>query len=194
MQTNTKGLSTREKKMLLFLAVFGTTALMVVFVIMPYFNRLQDERDALNALEMEQMRINILLASEQTLINNFDDAFEHYSETTQALITESHISEIGRMLTRICQEHGLMPIEQRLSNPVVFTDSDARDDDGGVLSTVSVSMSVRGSYNDLKRLLNTIEQTEYLRISRVSFSIGDDRDVTERIALNFEVVMLRELE
>ena len=183
---NQKGLTNREKKLLIFLAVFAFTAAMVMLVIMPLNNRLFDERATLGDLRVEKMRIDTLLARDASIRQNNQAAIQAYQDVNQRLLSESHISEIGRMLTRICQEHSLMPIDQRLTEPVRFGEGDA-------LLIVSATMTVGGTYGDLKRLLNTVGDTEYLRVNGVSFSIAQDEQSEQlRISLGFEVIMIRE--
>jgi hypothetical protein len=186
MPTETKGLSIREKRLLIFLGAFAFTAVMVMFVIVPWFNQLDSERGILRALETEKTRVDVLLASEQNLLYSYDAAVSQYNEIKSRFVSESHISEVGRMLTRICQEHNLSPIDQRLSGPVAFSE-------GNMILVVSAAMSVLGTYEDLKNLLDTIEQTEYLRVSRMSFAVRGEMTSAERISLSFEVIMIREM-
>ena len=214
MPDDRKGFSKREKRLLFFLAIFAFTAIMVVFAILPFNNRLHDERQNLASIEMEQTRIQNLLASEPSIIENHENAIMAHEELLERFLPEMHISDVGRLLTRICEEHDLEPIDQRLANPSAF----GGNDDSAIL-TMNATMTVRGTYNNLKSLIDTIEQTEYMRISDVAFVvaestrvgvvvIGDDysegyivpvaaSDVDfeiDRILLSFEVIMMREFE
>ena len=180
-----KGLTTREAKMLILLAVVGFGAVMVMFVIIPLYNHLQDERDIYNSLAMERVQIENLLLTESAIRNNHAEAAIHHSELLEIYFNEAHNSEIGRMLTRLCEDHGLFPVNQRISDPVAM-------ETGGFFYTVTVNMTLDGTYNELKNLLNTVERTGYLRISRVSFSLGGDYwNEIGRISLTFEVTMIR---
>jgi len=72
-----------------------------------------------------------------------------------------------------------------LSGPVVFEENDA-------LLVASAAMVVSGYYVDLKRLLDAVEETEYLRISQAAFSFNDgNTEWLDRINLRFEVLMIR---
>jgi len=180
-----KGLTKRETVMIILMLVVGFTAAMVVFVIIPLYETLQDERDMYNALSLERMQIDALLLTEPSIRDTHSYAVEWHEEISELFISEAHSSEIGRMLTRLCEEHGLPPIDQRMSNPVAF---------GDAFLFMTVDMTVSGTYQDLKRLMDTVEHTEYLRIARVSFNLGgDDAYRLDRISLSFEVTMIRDL-
>jgi len=184
MQTGRKDLSKREKVMLLIMLVAGFTAIMVMIIIIPFYERLQDGLGYYGNLVNERAQVEAMLAAEPAIRESHVAAAQEYDEIRERFLSESHISEIGRMLTRLNEEHGLMPIEQRLSRPVEFGGGD-------VFLVVSASKTVRGLYTSLTRLLDTVEQTDYLRVSQVNFSVGDG-NMLDRISINFEVAMMRD--
>jgi len=176
-----KEITTRETGMLLLLLAIGFGAIMVIFVIIPLHNRLLDERGAYSFLYEERGQIDALLETEPIIRSIHAEAAASHKKLTARFLDESHLSQVGRMLTRLNEAHGLSPIDQRLSAPMEF-------EGGENFLFVTADMTVNGTYDDLKRLLDTVEQTEYLRISRISFSLGGEN---KRISLSFEVTMIR---
>ena len=184
---NKKGLSNREKKLLWFLGIFAFTAGMVMLVLMPLYNRLLDEQVVLDNLKLDKVKAEALLAEAPTIRQNNKTAIETYEEMKEIFLKEEHISEIGRMLTGLVQEHRLTPIDQKLSEPVDFEEGDA-------ILIVAATMTVSGLYNDLTRLLNDVETIEYLRVNGVSFTVAQDQPfgTLSKISLSFEVIMIRD--
>ena len=185
MQTEKKGVSKREIVMLILMGLMGFTALMVVYVIIPASNRLQDQRDLYNTRTMERAQLDILLASEPGLREGHYAARLNYQDINRRFLSEGHSADIGRMLTMLLLEHNLTPIDQRLSAPVV-------PEDGSAFLTVSAAMIINGTYDRLTALFDTVEEMEYLRISRVSFNTGYRHETWDRINISFEVAMLRD--
>ena len=185
MQNEKKGFTKREKVLLLLVTVLGITTVMVMYVIIPFFNQLQDQRELLDATSLERMQIEMIMATEYSLRQGHELASSEYYELREVFLTESHLSGIGLMLTRLIEEHNMHPIEQRLSNPVVEPERD-------MFMVVTASMTISGSYTNLKRLLDTVEEKQYLRISHYSFSTNMDGE-TSNVRINFEATMVRDV-
>ncbi|MCL2617601.1 MAG: hypothetical protein FWD98_00965 [Defluviitaleaceae bacterium] len=181
-----KGISKREKVMLIFIAVFGVTALSVMYGILPLNETMEVRGAELSRLELERVNIEMLFATEETIAANHAEAAQAYTSLV-ANMPEKRISDVGFMLTQLVQEHYLAPIEQRLFGPSAFQGSDA-------LQIISASMVVSGSYAALMSLMDTVEATDYLRISNMTFSFNES-GVAEinRINLSFEVLMVRDV-
>jgi hypothetical protein len=186
MQTEKKGFTKREKVLLILMVFIGFTVVMVMYVIFPLNNRLIDETDRFHALEMEKSRLLYLFAAEQGIRESHTVSIHNFDEARERFLNESHISEIGRMLTLLCAEHNLIYIDQRLSSPTVPAEWDA-------FMVMPVTMTLGGSYDDLMRLLDTVETIEHLRVTRLSFHVNELGDLN-RISINFEVIMMQALE
>jgi cell division protein FtsL len=220
MQTEKKGFSKREKRLMLLLVVFALFAVMVMYVIIPLYTRLGEAQIEYSELSNDRIILETRLNSEAAVQQLHDDAVEQSIMIGARFLSESLSYDIGRMLTRLCETHGLQPISQQLSAPREFiieeiggyTGSDydirryleyddrygyASEDEFGVRSAfliVTANMSVSGEYDDLKHLLDTVEQTEYLRISQVSVRWDSGAgSYIDRINIDFEVIMLREI-
>jgi hypothetical protein len=136
---------------------------------------------------MEKMQLDILFASEAFIREENETVALLYGEISDMFLSDAHSSEIGRMLTDISHAHNLMPVDLRLSPPTAF-------EAGDLFYITTVSMTVNGTYDDLKSLLDTVEEIEYLRVSRLSFSKSQPLDTVSRIALTFEVTVIKERE
>jgi len=197
MQTEKKSLSLREKLLLLLLAAVMLFAIMVLCVILPLYNRLSDQAMKYNALEFEKSQIDRLLASETIIKSNNSTAIDNFFELSGGFLYESQNHDIGRMLTRLCEDHGLRPVEQSISTARVFSMDgeviDASEDEDAIILIVSATMTVEGRYYGVKDLLDAIEDIDYIRVSRVTFNVDEESDAMEldRIVLDFEVAMLR---
>ena len=184
MQIDKKGFTKRETRMLVLLLVVGVTAALVMLVIIPTFNQLQDDRDEYHRLTIERANVQSMLLSEPVIRENHEQALQMHDELAARFFDDAHSSEIGRMLAQLCEDHNLSPLDQRIQNPVEL-------EPGGAFLVVTASMTVSGMYANLKRLIDTVEERDYLRLSRVSFNLRDDSDWLDRVVLVFEVVMIR---
>ena len=172
MQTEKKGFSKREKRLLLLLVVVALFAVMVMYIIVPLYNQLNDKTVMIGNLTMEKNRIETTIRYEDKARENRDAAYARYAEQQERFLNESLSNEVGRLLTSLCEDHALRPVSQKLSPARVFsTDGKVDESNDSVFLVISASMTVRGNYDSLKKMLGTVGETDYLRISRVSFDI-----------------------
>jgi hypothetical protein len=185
MQAEKKNLNKREKVLLLLLVVVGLFAGVVLYVIVPFYNELLEKQSEYDALLLNKMQIELSLNAEDATREEHASAVERHREISARFLSESLSSDIGRMLNNLCADHDLRWVNQSISAPRDF-------DDGSVFVIVSAAMTVRGTYIDLKRLLDTVDQIEYIRISSVSFNIGGGAEPElDTISLNFDVTMMK---
>jgi len=210
MQTEMKSLTKREKRLLLALVVFGLLAAAILLVIIPFYNNLDAKTSELNTAQLNKQQIDATLASESVIRENHDTVVSRESAAAADYLGESLGNDIGRMLTELCEQQGLSPIDLKLSNPKDFTagtvktGAQAGAGSGGssgsapapnsVFLVVSAVMTVKGEYENLKSLLDSVEQTTYLRVSGVTFtSSGGIVSQLDKITINFEVTMLKNM-
>jgi hypothetical protein len=189
------GLTKREKMLLMIMVVGGLAVVMVMYVIMPQYNRLIDQNTLRDNLLMERMRVEMVLATEASLREGHAEAQDEYELLRMLYLEESHLSMVGRLLTDLCNTHWLEPIEQRLSPMAAFTETGTRADDA-VFSIVTAIMTVNGTYGNLKNMLDTVEKTEFIRVTRIYLSRREgifDNTVQDRMTIHFEVAMMRDM-
>jgi len=186
-----KSLGKREKILLFIMIVVGLFALMVVYVIIPLYNQLGDLQQEHGTLQLEKSRIDSMLATEQNIRDNRTQAIEKHMLDSSRFLNESHASEIGRMLTVLCRNHGLTPVNQRLDDPVDFVIDGTTGDDTVFLITTA-TMTLNGDYFSLLRLLDTVEDTDYLRINSLTYVWTNDPE--DRISIGFDVTMIKNVD
>jgi len=203
MKSGIKSISKREKMMLLIIAIIALPLLTVQFFIRPMNTKLQEKNSEYQALVAEQGKIQALLGSAKSVMNSFDLAQQQYSEIRTLFPPESLNNEIGRLLTTLCEEHGFRPIGQNLHNPVVYFLVDGNKKTTTEFSTISAVMTVSGTYDDLKDLIDTVGETENIRIKNVTFRMKGNPPASagqtdiigsaalDRISITFEVTMLK---
>jgi hypothetical protein len=185
MQQDKKGLSKREKILLMLMLVAGFTAGMVMLAIVPLYNSWQDRQDEYGALVGERAQVAAMLTAEAGIRVGHSDAALEYSALRDGFLTEAHAAQIGRMMTRLFEDYGLTPIEQRLAQPAEFPYGD-------MFLIKTVTNTVSGTYADLTTFLDSVMEIDYLRVSQLNFSVPDDNEPT-RISINFQVAMLRDV-
>ena len=202
MQTEKKSLSKREQVMMLALVVIAVVAVMILYVIIPSYNKLIDKTDELNDLEFERIQVISSIAAEVSIRDNHDTLVAQHGINSSRFLAESMASEIGRMLTSLCDMHELQPIDQSLQPPVDFfiepdedtgSNAPAPGKDSVFLITTA-TMTLRGEYYNLMRLLDTVERIDYIRISRVTYVKSQDVTLSaDRMVVQFEVTMLKDV-
>jgi hypothetical protein len=197
MQTEKNSLSKREKRLLIFLAAVSVIAIAVVYGITPLYNRLDEKTKEYHALELEKIRIEALIATEQAIRDNRDAGAARHGGLRAQFLSESLSNEIGRILTGLCEEHNLQPIDQKLSAAKDFTlkkGERATDTGDSAFLIVSAVMTVKGGYSDVKGLLEAVGERGYLRISRLALGGGGDIAAGPgRVTISFEVAMLKDV-
>jgi len=197
MQTEKKSLNKREKRMMFLLIVVALFAVMVIYIIIPLYNQMEDKTTELGILETDQVTLISTLASEAAARDGNSSAIAQHNKTSERFLNEAASNDIGRLLTRLCENHGLRPVSQQLSDPKDFTTGEEDDADtpkSSVFLVTTAMMTINGEYDNIRRLLDTVEQTEYLRISRLAFNRNADvGSWMERVAITFEVTMLKDV-
>ena len=205
MQTEKKGLSKRERFLLIAALAVGLLAAAVQFAILPLNSDLQDKNEQYSNMEFEKSKLDAQFASETAIRDNNSAAIGEYNSKSGMFLSESLSNEIGRLLTNLCENHGLSPSDLKLSAPKPFSmdekgaETDAENANKSVFLTVTATMTVKGGYDDLKTLLDDVEQTAYIRVSRTSVTWKKETGgetvyidpEPDRITLEFEVTMLK---
>ena len=185
MQTEKKGITKREKVLLIFMVVMGYTALMVIYVILPLNDNVHDRREDYQEAVIERMFTELLLAAEPNYRERHRISGLTFEDISSRFLNESHHSDIGRMLTQMIIDHGLMPSD-------LWVLSEIQPEHGSAFLAVSVSTTFHGTYHNLKSLLDTVEEIEYLRVTHLSFNTSYYDVPWQNISISFEVAMIRD--
>jgi len=200
MVTEKKGLKKREKILLFIMIIVALFAGMVMLVIIPLYEQLEDQREEYGKLQVEKAHIDAMLASEQNVRDGRNQAVERHKLDSSRFLDDSHSSEIGRMLTILCERHGLLPVDQRLEDPKDFSVDENNTSGNTARDTVfvimSATMNLAGNYSDVMRLLDEVEGIDYIRVSGLSYSWSVNPDVNplDKINIVFEVTMIKDVD
>ena len=189
-----KGLNKREKRMLFGGAIIGSLAIMIQFVILPLNTELEDKTAEFTALDMERQEIEMRLAQERFAQFEYDEAFEEYEALDGLFLRESLSNQVGREITILVEDHEFIALSQSISPHSNFMRGDITPETA-VLTTMTITQTIRGPYDNLTWLLDSVEEIPYIRITRVAFDFEEDEDgyaATDVIALVFEVAMIKD--
>ena len=183
------------------LIVVAILAVMVMYVIIPMLNTLEVKRDEYYSVYLEKMQVEALFAQENNIRDSRNAAVARHEMESSRFLDDSHSSEIGRMLTQLCQEYELMPMTLAIKDPVEFkipsddeTTTAGQDNDTVFLIT-SATMTLNGNYLSLKSLLDAVGEIDYIRISSLTYSwevpIEGVETPPDRITIDFELTTLK---
>jgi hypothetical protein len=200
MTTEKKGFTKREKVMLFVLIILAILTVMIVYVIIPMFNHLQDRQERHSLLQTDKAWVESLLATEGNIRGGRDDAVARHELESSRFLEEAHSSEIGRMLTQLCQRYGLLPVNLVMRDPLDFftpleEGAPVDPDRKTVFLVSSATMTVGGDYDNLKNLLDAVDDIDYIRITSLAYIWSDHiggLEATDRITIGFDVTMLKD--
>ncbi|MCL2663355.1 MAG: type II secretion system protein M [Oscillospiraceae bacterium] len=200
MVTEKKGFSKREKIMLFVLIVVAILTVLIMYVIIPMFNHLQDRQERHGLLQTDKAWVDSILATAGNIRDGRNDAVARHELESARFLDEAHSSEVGRMLTQLCQRYGLLPVNLVMTDPLDFfvpqEDGATVDEDFKTVFLVSsATMTVGGTYGDLKNLLDAVDEIDYIRITSLAYiweaNTGDAAH-PDRITIGFDVTMLKD--
>ena len=189
-----KKLTKREKKLLMIVAVVGPLLLMVQFVILPLNDELADKSAELVRLTDERMDIEMTIAQEPLLRIDFDDAIVGYRELRDTLLSEYLSNEVGREITTLVEGHGFIALSQDITPHENFI-REGITASSAAITTTTITQTIRGPYDNLTSLMDSVEEISYVRITRVAFNFEEDEDghaATDTITVTFEITMLKD--
>ena len=195
MQIDKKGLTKREKRLILLLIILSLVVGTLNLIIMPLVDRLTEKSEEFYALDFERMRVTLAMNSESNDRKRHADAIQKYEQIQSDYLSETQTNEIGRILNELCAAHNLRPTALSLSDCRDYLDPDIESADeypSAAFSIISADMTVSGKYSDLKSLLDAVKDIPYLRVSNCSFSLNSDttNEYLDIISITFEITLL----
>lgn len=185
------GLSTREKRLLILLLVLGVSFLSFRFLIQPLYNYTGTLEETLNTAVMDQMTTKGVLIGEGMTRQNLESAKVQMEELRGRYPAEMPNEDINDLVTDLYIRNGLTSTNMNLST------NRTQPEDVTSYVTTGVTVTLTGTYGALKRMIDEVESTDYIRIGRLSFateSLGDaetgENTVLQNIAVYFEITML----
>jgi len=196
-----QSLSKREKILIFSAALLVFLYLIMQFIIYPLFERYFEyrlERDRLLSqkatLETDIANISSIQESNRAAI----DRFELIKKEYPLLIPNE---EIDPILTTLCVTNGLKPTTLRFTDSAgapLIDKNDKQSTDGEkdnatyLLTIITVSMNMTGSYNSLMCLLEEVDTMQYIRITNLGYAINRQEESIDEanIALTFELTFI----
>lgn len=193
----TKGLSKREKVLISIAAVFALSFILFKFAIIPTYNNYMSKQEELDSLYYQKMLLEIKLQSEASVHENYDKAQKTYDAIIEQYPSVIPNEEIDRLLTGICLQNSMSVTSLKISNAIDYIMSQEESESKGIsqnsaaFTIVKANMSLKGEYDSLKNLIDTVERIDYIRISQISYSRNKDTD-SSSISITFEVMMFKD--
>jgi hypothetical protein len=192
MQTEKANFTKREKMLIAVVLIGGSLALMIQFVLLPMNTRLENLRVELEDVTFRKAQVERQLGRVDALEEEHEEALLMYAELGQLYIPDSSSSAVSRIMTDLCFVHGLSPVDQRITEKRDFIIPGSTGEP--LFSAMTVNMTVEGGYSEIARLLDTVDQRDYVRVSRNNFNrrITDEGIEFGRITFQFEVLMKKD--
>jgi hypothetical protein len=195
MQQQTKaGLTKRERTLILSAAAVGLFYLAFQFGFMPLNNAYIEKSAQLGDLESEQSQVksDLELADRVRLMSA--ETAERYKEVVGLYLPTGSDTDLSRKLMDICRRNGMdvtgpqswgTPIAFFPPKPAVEGETEARVP---AFSVSSVPFTISGTYDEIKRLIDAVNEDRDLRISSLTFSPQGDG-----VSVMFMVTLINEL-
>jgi len=180
-----KGMSKREKIMILAVVFFAVTVGIIMYIIIPLNEHLNERRSEYQTLSNEKFNIEMLLRAEAANQEHHITAALNYENINERFLRESHLNGIGRMLTNLVHSFNLRALDQRLSPPSVSSES-------SIFLISQSSMTVSGTFDNLMEFLDYIYKMEYLRVTNIIFMVRELYETWEGVSIQFEITMIRD--
>ena len=194
-----QNLSKREKILLFVVAMILILYLAIQFAIVPLYNRYFDDIDERNDLRYESSIVEMEIANISTIRQSHVSAQEQLLRIKQEYPLLIPNEEIDPILTNLCLSNGLIPSTLLFTGsfgaPVIEEEEPApnreekKEEPEYLLTIVTVSMNVTGSYRSLLGLLAEVDSLQYIRITNLSYAVPRQTGAPDdsRISITFEL-------
>jgi len=198
-------LSNREKKLLFVATIFIILFVAVQVFILPMSQRYQEKRAEYDQLAAQKASIEMKLATEPSIRQGYATAQKNYEALQARYPVQMPNEGIDKVLTGLCVANGLQPLILSIedpeepvaaADPATTNTAEAGTDKvpPTVFRTARATMNISGDYASIKRLTKFINDTDYLRLKKVSLRpIAELAVLTsgpQNVALLFEINML----
>jgi hypothetical protein len=166
-----KGLTKRERNLIIFAGALAILFASVQFAILPAYWDFDAAVTEYDRLDAEKRQLDLKLNGEVAAIQNNENMKNVYQEILARYPGYMSTAEVSKRMTEFCRTNGLT-----VATSIRVSDYKRPKEDepgAGVLVSVTVDMAFEGSFNDLLLLIEAVEALDYLRIGRVDFSFGD---------------------
>lgn len=210
------GFTKREKIMIMGASIFILVFLSFQYVIKPLNNQYIEKSEEYENLDVEKTLLDVALGNETAAYSNHENAEKTFNEIKTRYPLLMPNEKLDRILTEICLDNKLTPVTLGISDAVGFVPEKTEEENSSeetqkqdsaeepedaivkspVFSVVTATMTLKGDYNSLKSLIAAIDKMDYIRISRLSFSLSKDINNTDmpNVSVFFEITMLNDMQ
>lgn len=207
------GLNKREKIMILGAAIFVLIFLSFNYMIIPLNKQYIQKTEEYDSLDMERELVESKFNNEALTYVGHQRGEEAFNEIKKDYPFVMPNEQLDSILTKICLDNRLTPVTLGISDAEDFvlkkpdeeTEEEVEEENipneseeseetapPSALLVVTATMTLRGEYNSIKNLIDEIDKIDYIRISRLTFSLNNDTPTTNmpNISIFFEITML----
>jgi len=197
------GISKREKILLFVVGIIAILYVSIQFVILPLSERYNTGLRERETLITEVHAHELAVGNLPLLRERYDETYERFDSLTSGYPRLVPNEETDRMLTTRLLNNNFNISSLRFAPrpaapppPIIDHDDDGKPIYGeprfDVFTKVTVFINATGTYEDFLQVLSEVSNTEYLRLTNVSFQRGwmAAIDNAATISLTFEVTYL----
>jgi len=184
------GMNKREKMLVMAAVALAIVVLGLQFVILPLNKEVGLRRDIYEGLSMEALEIEDNLIREEVIVQTHRKAQADVEEASLIYPKKLPNEEIDRVMTRLCMSSGLSPRSLQIGVPAAVKISDVTGGrrEADAFCTVAISMGLSGDYYSLRSLIDEVNRTENLRITKFTFNMNANS--SSAFSVTFEMTML----
>ena len=191
-------LSKREIALIVAALVIGLSFLVINFVIAPMFRDYSAAQDIYSDFLERKEQFESKFADEPQIRQDYNEASEAFAKISKQYPTNIPNEEVDRILTELCMMTNLTSDSLSIGLPVPITFSFTPGEGEApetppdpAFQVVTATMKLKGSYVSFKNLLDTVQNTTYIRVSKFSISAaGGELYDTVTIDVSFEISMI----
>lgn len=200
-------LSNREKNLIFALSLIVIIFLGVQFLFLPQFNSHNMKKTEYADLMTRKTEVEMRIASEPATRQNYDTSKQEYEQIKTRYPVKMDNEAVDNLVTGVTMRNQLAPLQleikdatqlelDKISPETKDTQASSEDKQMSVFYIGTATISLDGTYESLKWLINEVAGIDNLRISRVSIqgaiNTGTVTIGTQKITIAFQVSMLEE--
>ena len=190
-----KGLTKREKLLILVAGTGAVLFLAVYFVIIPLYNSWSDKQEEYQLLLDEKAEMEIKLSLAPMTRSGYDSARSTLNETSKRYPFVMPNEDLYGQLTILYRNCRLASSGLSVApNATPYSPDQQAASQSAVVYTQTATLTLAGTYDNLKTFIDRIEAMDQLRINRISFSIQEAMTElgSSRISVIVEMMMLND--
>ena len=192
---------TKREKLLVFIMVaVAMVALSVQFAIIPLYSGYAEKDDRLNDLEIQKMNADSRFAQEFGTRDAFNRALLATEDIRSSFPNEIPTEFVDQRITELCFANNVVPRSLSMTAPrgmsiPTFDSENTTDRYPPAYQSVTATMRLSGSYNQLLQLVGAVDQLADINLTRLRFE-GDIAEMGDRtnISATFEIIMLSNIQ